>query len=60
MTGSQDCPCRKKNCPRHGDCCSCRAYHASSKRKRPTACERKKTLFFRLWKPQKGGKADEV
>lgn len=36
----EDCPCKKKNCKRHGDCDACRAYHAKSKRKRP--CEREK------------------
>lgn len=41
---NNNCPCKKKNCERHGDCEACRAYHAESKRKRP--CERiKKKLF---------------
>jgi len=35
----KDCPCKKKNCPRYGDCEACRAFHAASKRKLP--CERK-------------------
>lgn len=34
-----DCPCKKKNCPRHGDCAQCRTYHANAKRRRP--CDRK-------------------
>ena len=35
---NENCPCRKKGCPRHGDCAACRAYHAE--RKRPVFCER--------------------
>ena len=44
----EDCPCKKKNCERHGDCDACRAYHAESKRKRP--CEREKKPLFTLLK----------
>lgn len=32
------CPCKRKKCPRHGDCEACKAYHADSKIKLP--CER--------------------
>lgn len=39
MTHNSACPCRKKSCPRHGDCEACRKHHAESKRKRP--CEKK-------------------
>ena len=35
---NENCPCKKKGCPRHGDCAACRAYHAE--RKRPVFCER--------------------
>lgn len=35
-----DCPCKKRNCPRHGDCEACREHHANSKRQRPVKCER--------------------
>ena len=35
---NENCPCRKKGCPRHGDCAACRSYHAE--RKRPVFCER--------------------
>lgn len=34
-----NCPCKKKNCVRHGNCEECRKYHAESKRQRP--CDRK-------------------
>jgi len=37
---TDNCPRRKKDCPRHGDCVACREYHASSKRIRPVKCER--------------------
>lgn len=33
------CPCKKRSCPRHGDCVSCRKHHANSKG-RPVKCER--------------------
>ena len=33
-----DCPCKRVNCPRHGDCEACQAHHQVSKRSRP--CER--------------------
>lgn len=39
MTHNSNCPCKKKSCPRHGDCEACRKHHAESKRKRP--CEKK-------------------
>ena len=35
---NENCPCRKKGCPRHGDCAACRSHHAE--RKRPVFCER--------------------
>ena len=35
---NENCPCRKKGCPRYGDCAACRADHAE--RKRPVFCER--------------------
>lgn len=37
---NENCPCKKKSCPRHGDCEACRSYHAASKRKRPVFCEK--------------------
>lgn len=42
MTHISTCPCKKKSCPRHGDCEACRKHHAESKRKRP--CEKKITI----------------
>lgn len=43
---NENCPCRKKECARHGNCEACRAHHAAVKRKRPVACERKKKGLF--------------
>ncbi|MGN1111484.1 MAG: GNAT family N-acetyltransferase [Oscillospiraceae bacterium] len=37
------CPCKKKSCPRHGDCEACRKHHEDSKRKRPVYCEKHKS-----------------
>ena len=31
------CPCKRRKCPRHGDCAACRAHHAG--RRCPPACE---------------------
>lgn len=38
---NENCLCKKKSCPRHGDCDACRRHHAASNRKRPIYCERK-------------------
>lgn len=35
------CSCKKKSCPRHGDCEACRRHHAESKRDRPVYCMKK-------------------
>ncbi len=35
------CPCKKKSCPRHGDCEACRKHHSESKHKRPVYCDKK-------------------
>lgn len=35
------CPCKKKSCPRHGDCEACRKHHAESKHKIPVYCDKK-------------------
>ena len=51
MTEQNPCPCKKKQCERHGDCAACRAYHAESKRKRPVACEKEKGGGFSRRKP---------
>lgn len=37
----RSCPCKKKSCPRHGDCEACRKHHAESKRNRPVYCVKK-------------------
>ena len=39
-TLQNSCPCRRVNCPRHGDCAACREYHQSSARKMLTHCEK--------------------
>ena len=38
---NENCPCKKKSCPRYGDCEACLSHHTESKRKRPVYCERK-------------------
>lgn len=38
---NENCPCKKRSCPRHGDCEACRRHHAESKHQRPIYCERK-------------------
>lgn len=39
MVTSENCPCKKKKCERHGKCDECRKHHAGSKRPRP--CEKR-------------------
>ncbi len=34
-----ECPCRWKNCRRHGDCAACKEHHRGLNRKPLTACE---------------------
>ena len=36
----QMCPCTETDCPRHGICCECLAYHANSTQWPLTACMR--------------------
>ncbi len=38
---NKNCPCKRINCVRHGDCEACKAHHANFKRKMSVACERK-------------------
>lgn len=38
--GIAACPCKKKGCPRYGDCEACRRHHMQSKRKRSVYCEK--------------------
>lgn len=37
----QECPCKRKKCPRHSDCAACRAHHAAHEAA-PVACEKEK------------------
>lgn len=37
----ENCPCRRKNCPRHGRCGECRAFHEKNSRY-PVWCQREK------------------
>ena len=41
---NENCPCKKKKCPRHGDCVACREHHATSKYNRPVRCEKKRLM----------------
>ena len=34
------CPCKRVDCPRHGDCAACREHHHASYRKPLTRCEK--------------------
>lgn len=36
----ETCPCRRVNCPRHGDCAACLEHHHASDRKPLTRCEK--------------------
>lgn len=42
-----NCPCTKRNCPRHGACEECREYHLRARHPRPPYCERKPGWFKR-------------
>lgn len=37
-----ECPCKRLNCSRHGDCAACREHHDSFKSKMRVACDRLK------------------
>ncbi|MDP4091726.1 MAG: hypothetical protein Q8920_00015 [Bacillota bacterium] len=43
-----DCDCPKKNCPRHGKCTECEAYHLQGKRL--PYCKREKGFLKKLLK----------
>jgi hypothetical protein len=43
LAARTDCPCRKRKCPRRGDCVTCEAHHAANG-KRPY-CLRAKTKW---------------
>lgn len=36
----QNCPCKRTDCPRHGDCLACWEHHHASGRKPLTRCEK--------------------
>lgn len=36
------CPCRWKNCKRHGDCTACKEHHQKVKKDCLPACERRR------------------
>lgn len=38
---NKNCPCKKKNCERHGKCDECRKHHAEAKKQIPVYCEKK-------------------
>lgn len=37
---ANSCPCKRKNCERHGDCAACREHHKNVQRKYLPACDR--------------------
>ena len=36
----QNCPCKRTDCPRHGDCLACGEHHHAPGRKPLTRCEK--------------------
>lgn len=38
---NEDCPCKRLQCERHGNCLACRTHHAEKKKYLP-ACDRLK------------------
>lgn len=40
MSDNPQCPCKRTNCPRHGDCAACQAHHAKRGSKHPPFCRR--------------------
>ncbi|SPE29008.1 conserved hypothetical protein [Candidatus Sulfotelmatomonas gaucii] len=43
-----DCPCTKRNCPRHGSCEACREYHRKAKPPMLPYCEREPNWVQKL------------
>jgi hypothetical protein len=39
---NENCPCKRTECERHGNCTACREHHSSLKGKSLTYCERLK------------------
>ena len=42
MNENRNCPCKKLECERHGDCAACKEHHRSVKKKVIPECERLK------------------
>lgn len=42
LESNTNCPCKKKTCPRYGDCAACREYHRSHETKKMTSCEKQR------------------
>lgn len=40
MQNNKDCPCKRKNCERHGDCAACKEHHHVLQKRSLTTCER--------------------
>lgn len=40
MYDKENCPCKRVNCVRYGDCEACRKHHSSMDKKELTSCER--------------------
>lgn len=59
MTRQDICPCKRVNCPRHGDCAACREHHHTSGSKKLTRCERLALKESRsVEKPERRNKRD--
>ncbi len=46
-----NCPCKRKNCERHGNCAECRLYHQNHTRYRGSYCDRQKKKKHKGTKP---------
>jgi hypothetical protein len=42
------CPCRKKRCPRFGDCAACRRHHGENPKQGLPYCQRKRGRAARM------------
>jgi|GEM_PF-2295025 len=45
-----DCSCPNTECRHHGDCSACRSFHASTKNSCAPHCERKPSLWRRIFR----------
>lgn len=50
---NENCPCKRTNCERHGDCVACKEHHHSLEQKLMTSCERIKVKEEKLKKKVK-------